>query len=305
MADYKLEFSRVVNGQKELIVEEHLHVANPSNAEGEQNLGWELMAEFHKGIRFGNFLPNVPNAKSDLAKASGRTIEPHQYLDVANTDNLWMEIFNTLADVRFLMAQSVAYKELEPPIEQDDRKSIQTRYYSHFAKMYAFNLAIYGTVKIQDLVVRMLFENFGATLIKVDPTKPDWERDLTLGKALGGLETRLHSGELSKPEYSQIVKALNIPYKSKSQEMLIAYRNRLVHRIRPSVDYPELFTALQDRIGTEIRDHTGKVIGRRIAVLSTPTKPDYYFRDLYEAALNYLEHVVQMLDELKKVQRFS
>jgi len=49
--------------------------------------------------------------------------------------------------------------------------SKQLRYYAHFSKIYHLNLTVLEIVKIQDLVVRLLFENFGVpNLIMVDQT---------------------------------------------------------------------------------------------------------------------------------------
>jgi hypothetical protein len=36
-----------------------------------------------------------------------------------------------------------------------------------------------------------------------------------------------------------------------------------------------------------------------------PTKPEYYFADLYSALLDYLKHVIEMLTLLKAIPRLA
>jgi hypothetical protein len=47
------------------------------------------------------------------------------------------------------------------------------------------------------------------------------------------------------------------------REIARPYRNRLAHHIRPSVNYPMFLVALESRVGEEIKDAQGNVIGRR------------------------------------------
>jgi len=76
-----------------------------------------------------------------------------------------------------------------------------------------------------------------------------------------------------------------------------AYRNRLAHHVRPSVDYSMFFAALESRVGEEIKDAQGNVIGRRFPLLSRPPA-EYQFKDLDEAFSEYLDAVVAMLEKL-------
>ena len=128
-------------------------------ADWEDRLGRELVAEFQKAIRFHEYYAEIPDVGIDLINAhpikfGGRTL----FFNAVNTQNLWLEISNTVADIRFLLAQARAYKSVEPSeSETDESKGL--KYYAHFSKMRHLNLAVLGMVKIQDLVVRLLFEN--------------------------------------------------------------------------------------------------------------------------------------------------
>jgi hypothetical protein len=111
---------------------------------------------------------------------------------------------------------------------------------------------------------------------------------------------------LQQSEYDSIVSALDVPSKSKHQGKVIEYRNGIVHRIRPSVDYPELFTEMEDRIGEPIYDDTGNEKARRFSIRAKPSPtPQFYFTDLHAALLDYMKHVIEMLTQLKRVPRLA
>ena len=84
---------------------------------------------------------------------------------------------------------------------------------------------------------------------------------------------------------------------------MVAYRNELLHRLRPSVDYPQLFTPVEDRVGHPILDASG--VGRQHAMGVLPTEPRFYFADLYAALLDFLGHLLQMLTLLKAIPRLT
>jgi hypothetical protein len=307
MPKYKvrLELSRDnVDGPVNAI-EETISSEYETRPDWENRLGRELAAEFQKAIRFHEYLSEVPDVDVDLVDAQPINFaHPKQFFSAGNTQGLWLEIHNTLADVRFLLARARAYKSVEPSGSgTDDMKAL--RYYAHFSKMHNLNLAVLGMVKIQDLVVRLLFENFGGDLIKVDQAEDDWEADLTMQKARRGLKERLDSGNLEQSEYDQIKRALDVPSTSTHQATVVAYRNGIVHRLRPSVDYPSLFTPLEDRVGQPIFDASGKQTGRKYSMWGLPTKPEYCFADLYSPLLDYLKHVIEMLTLLKAIPRLA
>lgn len=238
----RLEISRTDSDQPIKATEETVLSDREPTPEGERNLGIELAAEFRKAIHYHEHFVEIPNSTVELVDSRPRTFDftkkTSEWWDLLNTQSLWLEISNTLAEVRFLLAQARAYKSLEPADDKMDDDSKQLRYYAHFSKMYHLNLAVFGLVKIQDLVVRLLFENLGGPkLIGVDQTDADWEKKLTLAAAKSGLKNQLDSGSLRVQDYDEFLTALDRPSLSKHQATLVAYRNGVIHRLRPSVDY--------------------------------------------------------------------
>jgi hypothetical protein len=128
---------------------------------------------------------------------------------------------------------------------------------------------------------------------------------LTLKDAKKGLKPLVDHGSLSDKDYREILAALDLPLKSPHKDTVIRYRNRLTHRIRPSVDYVELYTNLQDRAGEVVRDASGKEMGRSYLVGGRPSQPDFLFSDLYTALSDYMSHVADMLRALKAIQILS
>ena len=87
---------------------------------------------------------------------------------------------------------------------------------------------------------------------------------------------------------------------------MILYRNRLTHRIRPSVDYSELFTEVEERAGQPIIDPiTGKEKGRVYPLRGGKSKPEFLFADLYAALVDYMGYVADMLKALKAIPRLA
>ncbi len=305
MPKYRLELVRLSDGEPSVINEETISVTGDRSPEGEENLGIEMMAEFKKALNYGAFSDEIPDTECDLTSSPPRKIDFSQWWNVRNTENLWLEITNTLADVRFLLSQARAYKALEPTEPPSSRKDEQLKYYAHFGKMYHLNLAVSSLVKIQDLVVRLLFENFGGTLVVVDQTDDDWEKKLTMKDVKKGLKREFEAGKLSSDEYQYIIDALDEPSQSSHQKTVVDYRNRLVHRIRPSVDHGELYTEIEDRIGKPILDSAGNEKGRQFAIMARPSEAEFQFAELYAALLDYLKHVIRMLTKLRGMPRFA
>ena len=89
----------------------------------------------------------------------------------------------------------------------------------------------------------------------MDITKDDWERLLTRKKVKEGLELKRSAGELAQSDFDAISEALEIPKRTPKGEIAKVYRNRLAHRIRPSVDYFTFYSYLEPRASAEV---TGK-----------------------------------------------
>ena len=305
MREYKLQIVRVENGQESLIAERHATVDREPSEDGEQSLCLEMLAEFDKALSSGEFYDDIPDLSVNLTHSPRQKIDLSQWSNVRNTAALWLEISNTVADIRFLLAQARAYKQLEPPVSATDNAAKNLRYYAHFAKMYHFNLAVLGVVKMQDLVVRLLFENFGGELVAVNMASDGWEKKLTFDKAKKGLAERVQQRELTSTGFDLIMAALEAPSKSPHLSTIVDYRNRLTHRIRASVDYSELYTELEDRVGRPIFDENGKTKGRVYSMGVSPGPPEHLFHDLYASMLDLLAHILEMLTALKAIARLA
>jgi hypothetical protein len=165
--------------------------------------------------------------------------------------------------------------------------------------MDLLNQSVYALIKVQDLVYRLLHESLGGDL--VDTSTPDWENTQLRREIVEkGLEAKRSSGLLSQANCGAITRALAIPAKAPNAQTSRAYRNRMTHHIRPSVDYPMFFSSMESRKAQEFRNAQGKII-RRVFSLSARPPVDYRFGDLYTAFSDYLDAVVAMLQTLSQI----
>ena len=225
-----------------------------------------------------------------------------QHFDIWNSRAVWFELTNLVmsAEADLILAQ--AYKALEPPQEPsfDDDAAINDLYHIHDRKMILLNQSVHGLIKVQDLVNRLLHESLGGDL--VDTSKPEWERTQLLRSNLEkGLETKYKAGLVSQSDFDAIVEALSIPENTPKGKMVRTYRNRLMHHLRPSVDYSIFFSALESREGEEIRNADGQIIGRRHTVRAR-APVEYHFEELHGAFSEYLDALVAMLQKLSEIE---
>ncbi|MGH9515873.1 MAG: hypothetical protein ACRD3P_09385 [Terriglobales bacterium] len=299
----EIQFSSASNGLRAF----NATIAHPGEAsyEGKSNLAQVMISELRKSVSFVDHLHALPDLGDLLHTKSPavRPSDPMAGLDLFNVPSLWLEISNTFTDLRYVLAQAKAYKVLEPP--NSNPVSNQLCAHLHYEKIYRLNLAAFQLVKIKDLVVRLLQEAFSGRLISVNYDKEGWEKDLTLSDAKEGLKAFLDRGELEDSEHRAILNALELTLGSHHREVVVRYRNRIAHGIRPSVDYAELFTNVQDRAGEIIRDASGKVIGRQYRILGGTPPPEFQFEELYTAMSGYMGHVAKMLKRLKQIPRLN
>jgi hypothetical protein len=295
----RLEFLR--DGEPVRDFHETVEIANPATEEGEENLAIELDVELRMAIAYSSHLDLLPQV-TGLFDAANREVNIFEAQDVYNTDALWLEIENTFRDVRFLLAQSKAYKDLKPPgtIRTMDRRSFQRLYYAHREKMYRFDFAVIRLIKIQDLVLRLLHENSGGALVEVNYDDDSWEEALRFRTVKAALRQRAKNGLLAQSKCNAIISALESP-SSSSRELIIRYRNRMKHGLRPSVDYPEFFPQVDQRKGQPILDQSRKEKGRGFSLISVQKDPEFTFEKLYSEAVRYMDAVVVMLNDLKVI----
>jgi hypothetical protein len=240
-----------------------------------------------------------------------------EYFNVQNSQAVWLELANLVmgAEGDLILAQTL--KALEPPSEPpfSDTTAINDLYYVHDRKMNLLNQSVHAVIKVQDLVNRLLHESLGGDL--VDTSKPYWERSQLLRcNVEKGLKAKLAAGLISQLDFDAVTQALAIPENTPKGQTALAYRRRLEHHIRPSVDYSMFFSALEPRAGDELtaadedifrrlglplmRDAQGKLIGRRHSV-SARRPVQYRFEELYAACSEYLDALVAMLQQLSQI----
>jgi hypothetical protein len=61
------------------------------------------------------------------------------------------------------------------------------------------------------------------------------------------------------------------------------------------------FSAVESRVGEEMNNADGKVIGRRHTIYARPPV-QYQFQDLHAAFLEYLDAIVAMLQKLSEIE---
>ena len=103
--------------------------------------------------------------------------------NIRNTQELWLELCNLILSVEHDLHDAESFKALEPsqqPSFEDD-EALERLHMLHRQKMDHLNRGVYGLIKVQDLVNRLLHEAFAGRLVRTD--HPEWEkRFLTRGK---------------------------------------------------------------------------------------------------------------------------
>ena len=191
---------------------------------------------------------------------------------------VWLELGSLLQQIPHLLAKARAYKGSETA-EADEH----TRRVAHIEKMWAFDAAVERLVKIKDLVARLLYEHFDGNFVA-------HERDILLKPILKSLRTKLPQAEFEVLD--------NLLRQDPAQKGPIEiYRNRLMHHVRPSVDYPEFYVMIPPR-STEGLDDAGNRIRDSIFCGALPAKPEFEFASLFVAACQFLTDRIQKLERV-------
>lgn len=231
-----------------------------------------------------------------------RPVDIEQYFDVRNSQAIWFELASLIMGAEADLALAQAYKALEPSQEPpfEDDLAINDLYYIHDRKMTLLNQSVQDLIRVQDLVNRLLHESLGGDL--VDTSTPTWEKDqLKRGNIEKQLESKRVADAVSQADFDAITQALAIPNRKPGAGIALAYRNRLMHHTRPSVDYSMFFSSLESRAGEEVKDAQGKVTGR-VHVLRARPPVEYEFHKLSKSCSEYLDAVVDMLENLSKIE---
>jgi hypothetical protein len=199
-------------------------------------------------------LPAVPkpSAQTRTAQMFG---DVQNIISMYNQPAIWREIVNTFTEIRYLLAESRAYKEQEASnANLTDSLSLHL----HRRKMQSFDWAIVKLVKMDDLVCRLLQESTSGQIVPFHDTK--WELRLKWSPTNASLNRLHQSGELTDDEFNGIMVAVNECFESASGQFLREYRHRLIHSVTPSVDTGILYSRLYDRVGEVRKSPEGKIL---------------------------------------------
>lgn len=267
---------------------------------GEQRITHNIFADLNVAVG-QRAAPRHNETARKWLEFPNRPTRMTEYFDVRNTQALWVELANLVMGVEGDLMLSRAFKALEPQSERpfEDGVALDNLYFIHDRKLTLLNQAVHGLIKVQDLVNRLLHETLGGDL--VDTSKTNWERtQLTRENLVKGLEAKRVTGAISQSDYDAIIEALKIAKNTPKGEIAKTYRNRLMHHVRPSVDYPMFFSPLESRVGEQIKNAQGQVIGSRHQLLARPPI-EYKFNNLGEAFSEYLDALVAMLQKLSGI----
>lgn len=308
----RIEFNS--DSDQPIVFEKTVEFTNLREPGGAEFVAEEALAEFEKASLFGKHyeaLPGLACFVRDMNMSfqiADFFTGAHQ--DRVNARELWHEISHILHRVRYLLAESRAYHDLEQIyVSRSDDDSKNFAWHLHLDKIERFNLSVVLLGKISDSVSRLVFERLGASLIpSLNRTKPDWERQINLTNVKTGLKDRTgnpHVSSLTDADYHSLQEVLNDVQVSDEAARIWAFRLKFVHRITPSVDRADLYPHLQSRERTPVSDSTGKVTGWRGSVTAPRPTGEYAFLDLYSDAVQAFKHYVAVLQRLEAIAPFG
>jgi len=276
-----------------------------SSKEATERQAQQTFADLQKDLIVGTFFDALPDPdglyKAGKQRFPMEEVFSSSYFDQVNAQSVWLEIQNTLINVRFLLATARGYKELEPPHEDDFSKN-GLLYNIHFDKMAQFDLAVFKLTKAEDLLLRLVFEATGAAFVSTDAT--NWDRQLIWDRVKDRLKDRASNARLSSmedAEYDNLLRLIREFRNPSFVQAFLSYRDRVAHRISPSVDYPELYTTVEDRAWSEVRDPQGRVVGRTKGFGGMRSNAEFQFHHLYEVAKKTFQHYLDLLRQLRQI----
>jgi hypothetical protein len=275
-------------------------IARGKFEQGEMRLSQEIMADITVATVEGAEFTHNETA-CEWGKFPSGYHEIAEMDDIHNSRELWRELTNSVLGIEHDLADAEGYKNLEPHAAPDfnDEEGVERLFYLHRRKMEHFNRAVCHLVKVQELVNRLLHEGLGGDL--VNTASSQWEKEeLRRSNVKKGLERKAFDNALTDEDHKAIAEALDLPEKVSCRNMVINYRNRLLHHVNPSVDYSMFHCKPRSRRWESVRDSDGKITSWVRAVVAMPA-PDFTFASLHAAHKEYFESVVEMLDRLSKI----
>lgn len=119
--------------------------------------------------------------------------DPFRAIHLHNVYELWFEIESLLAGARLNFATARIYKELEAEHGSRSEVDENARLGLHLDKLERFHLAVYELARIEDLLVRLVYEFFGRGFIEVDQTREGWEKKLHWNAMKDAVNKRGHT----------------------------------------------------------------------------------------------------------------
>jgi hypothetical protein len=281
---------------------------------GRQFVAQHLFSELEKGARYFDYLMAFPSVESFLRPVkqtyNSLDVVSDTFEDRMNTREVWVEMGNIFLRIEHLLLESRTSHDVEiTHSASTEAEANNLSAFFHLDKMAHFDLAAILLQKVHDLAARLIFERLGASLLgDIDRDDPEWERFITPGRVRKGLEMKAANPHVASPsdeEYSTVLNILDDLHKSDDGTSLHSYRNKLVHRVAPSVDRTDLYGHLQDRRKTPILGPDGKQRGWTKGFGGRPTEPEYKFLELYDSAVETFTHYVETLKRLEAVPRFG
>lgn len=252
-------------------------------------------------IILNDFKSKLPDPGSLNGERKIRATVAHDmtpYYDSKNTFIAWMEIQNILLSAREHLAQSRAYKALEPTYSGKSGPENHQVYIVHLRKMDEFNQAVMDIKKLEDMVLRLIFESLSASLEGVRST--DGQPYLKLDRVCSVLKKRDSNAKLksmSDAEYGELTSIVDaMTTKEGPMEVFRRYRNALVHREPESVDYPEQFPAF------EARPEPNQLVMSIGSIV--PDTAKWRFQDLYATGVTVYEQYIGLLERLDRLPIF-
>jgi hypothetical protein len=277
-----------------------------------QWFSYYLSTEAQVESKWNEFLNKLPDPSS-LCSGNSTTIkirpeDINSYYDASKRGWAWLEICNLLRSARIYLARARAYKEFEPAYSGKPGKENEVLYTTHLRKMSEFHLAVKNIKKLEDMILRLIFEGVGASLEGIDTSQYEWERQLTLEKIKDGLRKRDINERLKNmpdDEYKELrsIRSAMSHGSSRNLHRFWQYRHALEHRMPQSVDYVEIYPAFESR--PEPIEKDGKVIGEQGFIGSQPINPDWRFKDLYNTTVAVYRHYLKLLERLNKLSTFK